>query len=83
MSFNVKKITIKKLVNILFICIITVVLLAGITRTVFFPKDINSYENRYSNKIIAPNQSSILDASFQNSVEDALSDQILGAQTLK
>lgn len=83
MSFNVKKITIKKLVNILFICIITVVLLAGITRAVFFPKDINSYENRYSNKIIAPTKSSVLDNTFQNSIEDALSDQILGAQTLK
>ena len=83
MGIDNKKIDTKKWGNIIFIVIVAIVLFFGLVRTVVFPNDINYYENRYSNKIIAPNQSSILDASFQNSVEDALSDQIPGAQRLK
>ncbi len=83
MSVDNKKIKMKNWANILFVCIMIIVLLLGIIRTVFFPKDINYYENRYSNKIIPPTPSSVLDVSFQNSVEDALLDQILGAQRLK
>ena len=73
----------KNIANILFIFIIIIALLTGLLRTVFFPKDINYYENRYSNKIIEITPSTLLDSSFQNSVEDALADQIPKAQTLK
>lgn len=78
-----KRTKISKFINILFICVIAFVLTAGLVRTVFFPKDINIYENRYSNKLTAPTVSSFLDSTFQTSIEDALSDQIVGAQRLK
>ncbi len=69
--------------NILFVAIFMLALLAGFVRTVFFPKDINYYENRYCNKIVEPSARNLLDGTFQNSIEDALTDQVLGAQTLK
>lgn len=72
-----------KIGNLLFVGIFMFCLLAGLIRTVFWPKDINYYENRYCNKIIAPTKDSVMDGSFQNSMEDALTDQILGAQSLK
>lgn len=80
---NDKKKRCKKWGNVGFICLIAVFLLAGLVRTVCFPKDINYYENRYSNKVIAPSVGSFADSSFQNSLEDALSDQIPAAQRLK
>ncbi len=83
MKSDILKKRIRNAVNILFICIVGVFLVAGLVRTVFFPKDINYYENRYSNKLIKPTIGSILDASFQDSVEDALSDQVPRAQVMK
>lgn len=67
----------------LFILLILAVLFLGLVRTVVFPKEINHYENRYSEKVIAPALSAVLDQSFQNSMEDALADQIPKAQWLK
>ncbi len=74
---------IKKIPNLFFICIIITVLALGLVRTIFFPTDINYYENRYAEKIISPSLSTIGDQSFQNSIENALSDQIPKSQTLK
>lgn len=83
MKSDVLKNRIRNAVNILFIGIIGFFLVAGLVRTVFFPKDINYYENRYSNKLMMPTVGSVLDASFQDSVEDALSDQVPRAQVMK
>ena len=47
------------------------------------PKDINYYENRGANKISALTLLSYLSGNFQDSMEDALSDQIPAAQELK
>lgn len=80
MNTNDKK---TKLGSIVFICIIMLVFTVGLVRTVFFPQDINYYENRYSNKISTPSVNTILDGSFQNSIEDAFSDQIPLARRLK
>ena len=83
MNTNDKKEKLKNLGNISVVCIIMFIFIVGFIRTVFFPKDINYYENRYSNKIIAPTISNILDNTFQSSIEGALSDQIPLAQQLK
>lgn len=72
-----------KLVNSLFIAAIIVIFLVSLVRTVFFPKDINYYENRYSEKIILPSVSNIVDMTFQDSIENALADQIPKAQVMK
>ena len=76
MDTNDKKTKLKNLGSIVFICIIMLVFTVGLVRTVFFPQDINYYENRYSNKISTPSVNTILDGSFQNSIEDAFSDQM-------
>ena len=83
MDTNDKKTKLKNLGSIVFICIIMLVFTVGLVRTVFFPQDINYYENRYSNKISTPSVNTILDGSFQNSIEDAFSDQIPLARRLK
>ena len=83
MDTNDKKTKLKNLGSIVFICIIMLVFTVGLVRTVFFPQDINHYENRYSNKISAPSVSTVLDGTFQNSIEDAFSDQIPLARRLK
>ena len=70
MKFSLKNGKLKRILDVLFIAVIVLALIAGIVRTVFFPKDINYYENRYCNKLIVPTISSFLDSSFQNSVED-------------
>lgn len=80
---NLKRISWKQMPNILFLTVIIVFLLLGFVRTVWLPKDINYYENRYSEKIIVPSLTNVLDGTFQNSVENALADQIPKAQTLK
>lgn len=67
----------KKLLNTLFITGILLVLLAGLVRTVCFPKQINTYENRYANQVESFSPGAYLDGSFQDSVDKALSDQVL------
>lgn len=73
----------KKALNALFVGLILVLLLAGLGRTVFFPKDINTYENRYAEKLAPLTLSNWLDGSFQNSVDAALSDQVQLAEIYK
>lgn len=72
-----------KLINLLFIGLIMSWLAAGLVRTLFFPKDINILENRPSNKLAAFSPSAYLESSFQDSMEDALADQVLFAQRMK
>ncbi len=73
----------KKLLHILFIGIILLILLAGLLKTVFFPHDLNTYENRYAEKLSPFSIASFLDGSFQGSMDSALSDQVHFAQYCK
>lgn len=73
----------KKALNLLFLLGLTLVLLAGLCRTVLTPKDINYYENRGAYKLEAPTLGGILSGSFQDSMENALSDQVNLSQTMK
>lgn len=74
---------VKKSMQVIFIVVILFILLAGLLRTVFFPKDINYYENRYANKLTTFSLSSYWDNSFQDSAESALNDQVQFAQYFK
>ena len=73
----------KKILQYTFIFGILAVLLLSLMKTVFFPEEINHYENRYAEKMIAPNVQTVLNKEFQESVDAALSDQIFGAETIK
>ena len=52
------------------------ILLAGLLTTVFFPDEINYYENRYANKLSPLTGAAYADGSFQDAMESALSDQV-------
>lgn len=73
----------EKLINLGFLAVLALFLLAGLGKTVFRPKEINDYENRKANQLHRPTVETVLDGKFQSSVEDALSDQVLLAQTFK
>lgn len=66
-----------------FFVLTIVIFLIGLVTTLFMPDDINSYENRYANKIPTLTISTYIDGSFQNGMEDALSDQIQFANLAK
>lgn len=66
----------KKILDCLFVGAILTILLAGMVRTLFFPKDINTYENRYAEKAAPFTLSGYLDGKFQRSVDAALADQV-------
>ena len=73
----------KKIVNRVFVIIILAVLTIGLLKTTFLPKSINTYENRYANKISPFSISSYLKSSYQTHVENALMDQISFAEYSK
>lgn len=73
----------KKAINGLFVGVVLFLLGAGLVRTVFFPKEVNSYENRYAEKIAPLTAEGWLDGSFQDSVDKALADQVQLAQVYK
>ena len=66
----------KKMADLLFLGAILFVLTAGLVSTLLFPDEINYYENRYANQIPSFTPESWLDGSFQQGVDDALSDQV-------
>lgn len=66
----------RKVMDGIFVGGILLALLAGLGRTLFFPRELNAYENRYAERIARPTVSGVLDGSFQDSVEAALSDQV-------
>lgn len=72
-----------KFLKLVFLGVLMSILLIGFLRTVFLPTDYNYYENRYRYKIIQPSISSILDHSFQDSMENALQDQLPISSTVK
>lgn len=73
----------KKAINGLFVGVVLLLLGAGLVRTVLFPKEVNSYENRYAEKIAPLTAEGWLDGSFQDSVDKALADQVQLAQVYK
>jgi len=73
----------KKLLQYAFLLGLLSFLALSLVRTIFFPKEINYYENRYAETINAFTLQSFADGSFQKSVEKALSDQVLFSQTFK
>lgn len=70
-------------VNLCFFLVILLFLLAGLARTLFWPKEINYYENRYAYTVEELSSENFLSGTFQDSVEKALSDQVPLAQRLK
>ena len=73
----------KKLADLLFLGAILLILTAGLVSTLLFPDEINDYENRYANQIPAFTLEGWLDGSFQQGVDDALSDQVTLSTTFK
>lgn len=73
----------KRLMNIIFIAVILLIMILGLVRCIWFPKDVNVYENREANQIQSLRVQTYLDGEFQNSVENSLADQVLFAEPLK
>ena len=61
----------------------TVIFAAGLGKTLLAPDEIDYYENRYANQVARLSAASYLDASFQDSMEDALADQVQLSTTAK
>lgn len=78
-----KKIEKKDIPNLLFLLAVAGGLTLCLAKAVLFPIDINAYENRYAEKLAFPTLSGFADQSFQDGMEDALSDQVLYAQSAK
>jgi len=72
-----------KLSNLIFLWVISIGMLFGLVRIIIAPVDINEYENRTAEKLVALNLKSYLNSNFQNSVELAAGDQIPFAIELK
>ena len=73
----------KKVINFAFVGLILCGLLLGLARTVFFPKKINYYENRYANRAALPTPGTYADGTFQDQLEAALGDQTPFAERFK
>lgn len=52
-----------------FFLLFVLIFLAGLLRTVFRPKEINEYENRYDNQLVPLTAASYADGSFQDGME--------------
>lgn len=72
-----------KWINRALLIVMVLTFIAGFGKTVFCPDEIDYYENRYANKVAYLSAASYLDASFQDSMEDALADQVQLATTAK
>ncbi len=73
----------KNIANILFVLSILIFLTAGLVKTVFYPKDINYYENRKAVALEPMSIKAFADGSLQDNVEDAITDQAFFAQRMK
>ena len=67
----------------LFAVLIVVITLSGLLRTVFWPRDINTYESRNAYKPLIPTAENYLSTDFQDSMEEALADQVPFSQYFK
>lgn len=72
-----------KTIRKVFVLAVIAFLLAGLLRTLLFPKELNYYENRYANQFPAFSLASYGDGSFQDGVEESLADQVYLAQRMK
>ena len=73
----------KKALQYVFVLCTLLALTMGLVKTVFFPKDMNYYENRYAVKLETPTLQGFLEGTVQENVEDALNDQVNFAQYMK
>lgn len=73
----------RKKADVLFVILLLAVLFAGLAQTVFFPKQINTYENRKANRLSSPSADSFLSGRFQDDSEAAFSDQLPASQYMK
>lgn len=74
---------IKRWLNCSFIVLIIVFLVINAVRAIGYPKDMNYYENRYSEKIAPFSLSSYLDTSYQDQFENGMMDQVIFSQRYK
>lgn len=72
-----------KLVHKVFVVAVMAILTAGLIRTLWFPKEINGYENRYAEQMPAVTAAGYLSGQVQDQVDAALMDQVHGAQYMK
>ena len=70
-------------VNCIFVFALLLGLPAAAARSFLRPKEINYYENRYAVQYPAFSAAGALDGSFQDQTEEALADQLPGAQRMK
>lgn len=71
------------IVEIAFVAFLGLVLVSGLVRTLFFPAEVNNYENRKANKVAAFTVKGFLGGEFQNGLDAALSDQVIGSEFAK
>ena len=62
--------------KLFFPAVIVLMLAAGLICTVFFPQEINEYENRYNAQLPPLTLSGYMTGEFQDSMEEALADQV-------
>lgn len=67
----------------LFLLAVFALLTVGLVRTLCVPKAVNDYENRYASQFPKLSVSDYVDGSFQDAVDDSLSDQIPFSQYMK
>ena len=72
-----------KMWNLIFIGLLALVLVIGTVRTFAFPKDINEYENRTAEKVLEFKSGLYASGEYQDSVENALADQVPLAESFK
>ncbi|HBB60904.1 MAG TPA: hypothetical protein DCZ61_03820 [Lachnospiraceae bacterium] len=69
--------------RLLFVLLVTAIAASGLIRTVFFPKDVNTYESRMANKPEGLTVESFGAGAFQDAMEEALADQVPFSQYFK
>lgn len=69
--------------NLIFLCILAVILIVGLFDIIYAPVDINEYENRTAEKLEKLTFENYLNSKFQDSVELAAGDQIPFAIEMK
>jgi hypothetical protein len=73
----------KKICDLLLLIAAGILLLFGLGAALFFPKDVNAYENRTAYQFPAFTKTGFLDTSFQDGVEDTLMDQVPFSENAK
>lgn len=73
----------RKIIDGVFIAIVLLFVTAGLVTALFYPKEINEYENRYAEKFERLTLKSYMDKTFQDSMEAALSDRVNFAEGMK